>query len=104
MRPWLHAWGARMFGSYYLGNEGSLTDTHGQPIPQVRPHSSPYSADSHADRLDRMRPSPRSLDLSFVRRRFVLPAQDENGDVVSRVLATDQGSHHRVADILRRPG
>ena len=58
----------------------------------------------HADRLDRVRPGPRSLSLSIVRRRFVLPAQDENGDVVSRVLATDQGSHHRDADILRRPG
>ena len=58
----------------------------------------------HADRLDRVRPGPRSLSLSIVRRRFVLPTQDENGDVVSRVLATDQGSHHRDADILRRPG
>ena len=42
--------------------------------------------------------------LTGSRRRFALPAQDEKGDVVSGVLASDQGSHHRDADILRRPG
>ena len=33
--------------------------------------------------------------LTGSRRRFALPAQDEQGDVVSGVLASDQGSHHR---------
>jgi hypothetical protein len=41
--------------------------------------------------------------LTGSRRRFALPAQDEKGDVVSGVLAADQGSHHREANVLRRP-
>jgi hypothetical protein len=32
--------------------------------------------------------------LTGSRRRFALPAQGEQGDVVSGVLASDQGSHH----------
>ena len=37
------------------------------------------------------------------RRRFALPAQDEKGDVVSGVPASDQGLHDQDADALGRP-
>jgi hypothetical protein len=58
-------------------------------------------------------PLPGTGDVSLIReqftltgsgRRFALPAQGEKGDVVSGMLASDKGSHHRNANVLRRPG
>jgi hypothetical protein len=86
---------------------GAVTQGSQNRIPLPRPEalsvSVRTSAMPTARPITRSRPVHVQTRLTGSRRRLALPAQDEKGDVVSGVLAADQGSHHREANVLRRP-